>query len=119
MEFNIEALADKTTVRLQGKLNSKTAPELRALVKPLIPDGRLIVLDLSGVEYMDSSGLATLVGLYTSAVASANCKLQLIALSPRVRELLRITKLLRYVSRLESTYRTGDSKTSFRIERSR
>lgn len=94
LELTLSTTPDATTVHCVGKLNSETAPELRAFVKPLIPDGRLIVLDLSGVDYMDSSGLAALVGLYTSAVASANCKLKLKDLSPRVRELLRITKLL-------------------------
>jgi anti-sigma B factor antagonist len=94
LRLDVERSADATTVHCYGKLNSSTAPELKSLVRPMIPDARRIVLDLSGVEYMDSTGLATLVGLYTSAVASKNCQLQLKDLTPRVRELLRITKLL-------------------------
>ncbi len=94
LEFKVQSSGEKTTVHCYGKLNSETAPQLRALVKPLIPNNRVVVLDLAGAQYMDSSGLAALVGLYTSAVASGKCTLQLIDLSPRVRELLRITKLL-------------------------
>jgi len=94
IQFGVERSAEATTVKCYGKLNSDTSPELKALVKPMIAETRRIELDLSGLEYMDSSGLATLVGLYTSAIASGNCRLQLSHLSPRVRELLRITKLL-------------------------
>jgi anti-sigma B factor antagonist len=94
LQFEVQKSDDATTIRCYGKLNSETAPELKSLVKPLIPHNPRIVLDLAHVQYMDSSGLAALVGLYTSAVSSGNCKLQLKELSPRVRELLRITKLL-------------------------
>jgi anti-sigma B factor antagonist len=94
LQFDVQQSDDATTVRCYGKLTSETAPELKSLVKPLIPNNRRILLDLANVQYMDSSGLASLVALYTSAVSSGNCKLQLKDLSPRVRELLRITKLL-------------------------
>jgi anti-sigma B factor antagonist len=42
---------------------------------------------------MDSMGLGTLVGLYTSAKA-AGCELQLLKIGQRVRELLGLTHLL-------------------------
>jgi anti-sigma B factor antagonist len=94
LQLSVEKSNDAAIVRCHGKLINETSSELRSVVKPLIPENRRVVLDLSDVQYMDSSGLAALVGLYTSAISSGNCKLQLIDLSPRVRELLRITKLL-------------------------
>jgi len=42
---------------------------------------------------MDSMGLGTLVGLYTSARA-AGCELQLLNIGKRIRELLGLTNLL-------------------------
>jgi anti-anti-sigma factor len=42
---------------------------------------------------MDSSGLGAIVGLYISS-KRANCELQLINLSPRVRELLSMSNLV-------------------------
>lgn len=86
LQCDVQKSDDAATVRCYGKLTNETASELRSLVKPLIPNNRRVVLDLAGLEYMDSSGLATLVGLYTSAVSSGTCKLQLIDLSPRVRD---------------------------------
>jgi anti-anti-sigma factor len=42
---------------------------------------------------MDSSGLGTLVGLKVSALKEGYVKLELLNLSPRVKELLRLSNL--------------------------
>ncbi len=54
---------------------------------------RCVVLDLTDLVQMDSSGLGAIVGLYISS-KRANCELQLINLSPRVRELLSMSNLV-------------------------
>jgi anti-sigma B factor antagonist len=66
---------------------------LRQTVKPLIPQTKRLVLDLTELAHMDSSGLGVLVGLYVSA-RSAGCQLQLINLNQRIRQLLGMTHLL-------------------------
>ena len=58
----------------------------------LVPDDPCIVLDLSGIEFLDSSGIGLLVRLLNRTRA-AHGDLKLCALPDRVRELLRITKL--------------------------
>jgi anti-anti-sigma factor len=50
------------------------------------------VLDLTGIEYIDSCGLGALVSVYLAA-GHAKCKLELANPKPRVRDLLKITKL--------------------------
>ncbi len=65
---------------------------LRQLVKDLLNESQQVVLNLAGVNYIDSSGVGTLVGLYASAKA-ANAALKLAALSGRVKDVLVITKL--------------------------
>jgi anti-sigma B factor antagonist len=82
-----------TTIVCHGRVVSETASQLKEVVKPLIPLGGHIVLDLSDVGYMDSSGLGTLVGLKVSALKEGYCKLELLNLSPRVKELLRLSNL--------------------------
>jgi anti-sigma B factor antagonist len=66
---------------------------LRDIVKQLIGEHKNIVLNLGGVNYIDSGGLGTLVALYTSA-RSANASIKLSNLTPRVGDLLQVTKLL-------------------------
>lgn len=82
-----------TTVKCQGRLVSETAGELKETVKPLIPQGGRIVLDLSDLDYMDSSGLGTLVGLKASALRQGYCMLEFANMTPRILELVRITNL--------------------------
>lgn len=66
---------------------------LREKVKGLLNETKQIVLNLAGVTYIDSGGLGTLVGLYTSARA-ANGNVKLANLTQRVGDLLQVTKLL-------------------------
>jgi len=91
--YEIEMSDQESTIKCHGKVVSETAGELKDLVKPLIPKCRRIVLDLTDVVHLDSSGLGTLVGLKISATAATDCRLEFINLSPRVQELLHITKL--------------------------
>ena len=88
-----ESAGPLTTVVCHGRVVSETAGQIKALVKPLIPKGGRIVLDLTDVSYLDSSGLGTLVGLKVSAVKEGYCRLELVHLSPRVNELLRLSNL--------------------------
>lgn len=93
LNLHTYAWEDATVVRCTGRLTMETAPQLKSEVKPLLPNQRRVILDLTDLAYMDSSGLGTLVGLYISA-KSAKCELQLHNLSPRVRELLSLSSLL-------------------------
>jgi len=66
---------------------------LRHQVKDLLNESRQIVLNLTEVSYLDSTGLGTLVGLYSS-VRSAGGEIKLAGLTGRVKDLLQITKLV-------------------------
>jgi anti-anti-sigma factor len=80
-------------VECRGRLIREATDHLRATVKPLIAQTKCLVLDLSDLAYMDSSGLGALVGLYVSA-RTAGCQLQLVNLNQRIRQLLGMTHLL-------------------------
>jgi anti-anti-sigma factor len=82
-----------TTIACHGRVVTQTAGELKDLVKPLITRGGRIVLDFTDVAGVDSSGLGALVGLKISALGAGYCTLECTNLSPRVQELLRLTKL--------------------------
>lgn len=91
--LRIEASPDAASVHCAGKLTAEHVASLRREVKSLLPGTKRIVLDLTRLTYLDSSGLGAVVGLYLSA-RSAGCELQLINLSKQVRQLLGMTNLL-------------------------
>jgi anti-anti-sigma factor len=82
-----------TTITCHGRLVNENSGQIKELVKPLLPQGGRIVLDLTDLAYLDSSGLGTLVGLKVSAAKEGYCRLELVNLSPRVKELLRLSNL--------------------------
>ncbi len=88
-----------TTLTLHGSLVAGDVGQLRELVRPLIVKGGRLLLDCTDISVIDSSGLGALVGLKVSAVNSGHCTLELVNLSPRVKDLLRITKLTEYLAR--------------------
>ena len=67
--------------------------QLRESIKELLAKGQKdILLNLSDVNYIDSSGLGELVSAYTS-VKNAGGELKLLGLTKKVKDLLQITKL--------------------------
>jgi anti-sigma B factor antagonist len=82
----------ETIVRCAGRITSDTSQSLKTTVKPLFSYNKTVVLDLTNVSYMDSSGLGAIVGLYVSAKA-AKCQFKLINLNQRLKELFSITRL--------------------------
>ncbi len=69
------------------------AGALREFVKELLKHNKNVIISLGNVNYIDSGGLGTLVGLYTSARGSGGT-IKLSNLTHRVGELLQVTKLL-------------------------
>jgi anti-anti-sigma factor len=89
-----ESTGRVTRVICHGDLVNQTAGQLKDVVKPLIAGGGRIVLDFEDVKFVDSLGLGSLVGLKVSAVNTGYCTLEFEHLSPRIQELLRLTKLV-------------------------
>ena len=54
-------------IALGGELDIATAPELEQLVNERIDAGQEVVVDLRGLEFMDSSGIRVLVAAHARA----------------------------------------------------
>jgi anti-sigma B factor antagonist len=65
---------------------------LHRQVKDLLGHAKYLVLNLAQVSYIDSSGVAELLGVFGSA-RRAGAKIVLAALTGRVKEVLQITNL--------------------------
>ena len=82
-----------TIVSVHGRIMfGEEATALRDSLKQVLSKAPQLVLNLSGVTYIDSGGLGTLVGVYSSA-RSAGADIKLIGLGQRLRDVLQITKL--------------------------
>ena len=93
-ELELETIRtpEEITVRCAGRITSATTGLLQTTVRNLLPETKSLVLDLTDVNHMDSSGLGAVVGLYVSA-RRQRCALKLINLNQRLQDLFRITKL--------------------------
>jgi len=84
---------DATILYLNGEIDLRTSPRLRDAFLNLIEQKPAkIILDLSEVGYIDSSGVGTIVELKRKT-ARHKSKVILVALQPRVRSLFEITRL--------------------------
>ena len=102
---------DVTIVECSGRLVlGEESAQLREMVKGLLATSKSVVLDLGGVTYIDSTGLGTLVGLYSTA-RNAGGGIKLAHLSTRTRDMLQMTRLLTVFDVYE---RAEDAAASFK-----
>lgn len=62
LRITVEQEPDRTVCRLGGDLDAEQASRLRAVLAEQLDDGHDAVVDLSGLGFIDSSGLGVLVG---------------------------------------------------------
>ena len=93
MKVNAESVGKSVVLSPQGDIDLARSPALRTALKQAQtskPDR--LVIDLGGVDYMDSSGVATLVEALQIARRS-NTKMVLCGLKDRVRSIFEIARL--------------------------
>jgi anti-sigma B factor antagonist len=80
-------------ISISGDIDLESSPKLREFLKPKAAQKTLrLLLDFTGVNYIDSSGLATLIEYFQSVQGSGG-KLALASLSPRVKNVFEIVRL--------------------------
>jgi anti-sigma B factor antagonist len=85
---------DHLTVLVEGELDLSTADQLRRLLDEQLSQNRSVVLDLSGVLFMDSTGLAVII----AAIRRPETEAELVRLGPelqpQIRRLMELTGVL-------------------------
>jgi anti-sigma B factor antagonist len=80
-------------VDISGELTSSTRDVLANTIAELLAQGRKnILLNLSGLDYVDSSGIGDLVATYLRVI-KAGGEMKVVGLTPRIQEILKITQL--------------------------
>ena len=78
-------------VRASGDLDLTTAPRLREQVVKVVTGGQpRVVLDLQGVDFVDSTGLGVIVGLLKRTRGQGG-DLRLVSTRPSLRKVLELT----------------------------
>jgi anti-sigma B factor antagonist len=103
LKLDVSRTDDVAVVRCSGRIVfGEEADELRRVVLGLLNETQRIVLNLIWIEYIDSSGLGTLVASFISA-RNRGAEIKFAALSPRARRVLRSTKVDRLFEVYDST----------------
>ena len=96
MSLKIESreVAHVTILDIDGRIVlGDEIGSLRDAIHALIAQGKKkIILNLAGVDYIDSSGVGELVGCFTT-VRNAGGELKLLNLTQKVQDVLHVTKL--------------------------
>jgi anti-sigma B factor antagonist len=92
LTLKVDSKPGGTVVNCAGRITAETTPLLLNEVRALIPNTKRVVLDLSQVNYLDSSGLGTVVRLWTTA-RKAGCEFKVANLSPRLKDLFTLTNI--------------------------
>ena len=93
LTLSIEREGDDSIVHCTGTLVSGACSYLHKEVYPLIDVSKRIIVDMAGVQWVDSMGLGALVRLHVVSKKNGS-QLQLVNVGPRVKDLLTLTNLL-------------------------
>ncbi|HLL64704.1 MAG TPA: STAS domain-containing protein [Micromonosporaceae bacterium] len=107
LSMSTRVLGDHTVLEVGGEVDVYTAPRLRERLVELVEQGaRHVVVDLSRVEFLDSTGLGVLVGAL-KRLRAAGGTLGLVCAHERLLKIFRITAL----DRVFALYDTVDAAT--------
>ena len=89
------------TVTLSGELDQREAADIRAEVDELLEDRQIrrLIFDLSGLRFMDSSGIGLIIGRY-KRMRRRNGSVAVRGVSPRMGRILDMAGLFQLVERL-------------------
>jgi len=91
--IQIRQADNATLVDVAGRLTSFEGQAFRDAIQRLLLHGhRNIVLNLTGLDYLDSSGVGELVRNYLAVVKKGGA-MKVVGLAPKVDEILKITQL--------------------------
>ena len=91
MKTTIEQLEDKFFVTLEGELDTAAAADVEQILQPLYnSNGKDVIIDCTGLEYIASSGLRILISVLKGAKAGGS-KVVLKNLNDDIKDVFRLT----------------------------
>lgn len=93
MDIQIKSVGEVQVVELVGDIDASSAPNVTKTVSELVKLNSRLLLDMTGVPYMSSAGLRTLLSLYRQ-VTTKEGKLVLVGLSEELLDTMSVTGFL-------------------------
>lgn len=104
MVLHLEITGGAMLIRLSGEIDLAVADNLRSSMEEKLdqnPEVKHIVVNLSGVTYIDSSGLGVLLGRYRR-LSREGGGMSVVGASPAVRKIIEMSGLLRIMKEFQS-----------------
>lgn len=92
MAYEIRSEGDAIVVALSGEVDLESSPKVRGVLLDSVREKRSVLVDMAGVSYIDSSGIASLVEAYQSARRD-NTPFALVAVSEAAMRVLELARL--------------------------
>ena len=92
MDHKVTELDDTVIVALEGEIDLECSPAMRKVLLDNLCRGRLMIVDMSGVSLIDSSGVAGLLEAFQEAKKKGR-KFGLAAVTEPVMKVFRLARL--------------------------
>ncbi len=117
LEFIIEYNDDETVLKCSGRLDANRAGYLNEYIDKLVREGRyLIALDMTGIEYLSSAGIRSLI-TQSKNLLSVNGCFYISAMSDNVHEVLNLVGMAEMLCKrshpIGNTKKTEDVQSGF------
>jgi len=92
VEHTLRAEANALIVAFRGEVDLEHSPKAREVLLEGVDQGKNLYVDLSGVSYIDSSGVASLVEAFQRA-KSKGTEFVLVSVNPAARRVFELARL--------------------------
>ena len=92
MQHEVRVERDSLIVSLSGEVDLERSPKARQILLDSVGRGQQVLVDLAGVTYMDSSGVASLVEAFQRAKKNKT-RFALVLVNPAVLRVLKLARL--------------------------
>ena len=93
MTINIERDYELVILKITGRLDTTTAPNLDTVINELSEDTKELVLDMGGLEYISSAGIRVVLSAYKKMMSNKGI-MRITKANEMVRDVFEMTELL-------------------------
>lgn len=101
-DVQVRETADTYTVYVRGELDLAVAAPFRAVLEPLIPSSKALVLNVKDLTYIDSTGMGIIIFMLKARTGGEG-GFSLEDIPPKIKRLFDLTGITKFLPVIEST----------------